>query len=235
MNPKYQRLSLWVALVGIILGGIGFVACAKFMPPISPALTAEEIVNLYLTDTNLKRMGFALSMLGNGLYFPLVAVIAVQMRRMEGGITGVMGYIQISSGAVNALLLLLPSLFFTAAAFRPERSPEITMALHDVGWFIAVMPVSSFMIQQFAIALAIFDDKSKVPVFPRWVAYMNIWVALLYLPAYLDTFFKHGPFAWNGILAFWIPGLTFALLWIPVMYVYLFKAIRQQEELERCS
>lgn len=228
MTATHQRIGLWTALLGIVLGGLGFVAFARFIPPPSPNMSTAEIVALYQTNTNLKRLGFVLMMLGNGLYFPLVAVISVQMRRIEGA-ARMLTYTQLSSGAINALLLLLPSLFFTAAAFRPERSPDVTVALHDIGWFLAVMPVASFMLQQFALALAIFADKSSQPVFPRWVGYMNVWVAMLYLPAFMDTFFKTGPFAWNGILAFWIPALTFGLLWIPIMYVKLFKAIRQQE------
>lgn len=228
MTATHQRIALWVTLAGFLIGATGLIVFARFFPPPSPALSAAEVVSLYQTDTSMKRLGFAMMMLGNGLYFGLVAVISVQMRRIEGS-ARILSYTQLASGAANALLLLLPSLFFTAAAFRPERSPDVTSALHDIGWFLMVMPVSSFMLQQFAIALAIFSDKSAQPVFPRWVAYMNVWVALLYPPAYLDTFFKTGPFAWNGILAFWVPGLTFGLIWIPIMYVMLFRAIRQEE------
>ncbi|MET0659510.1 MAG: hypothetical protein ABW110_15290 [Steroidobacteraceae bacterium] len=228
MNPTHQRIGLWVTLAGMILGGIGLVACARFLPPPSPDMTAEQVVQLYQTDTNLKRLGFVLMMLGNGFYFGIVAVISVQMKRIEG-VGRMLNYTQLATGAVNALLLLLPSVFFTAAAFRPERSPDVTVALHDIGWFLAVMPVASFMFQQFVIALAIFADKAPQPLFPRWVAYMNIWTATLYLPAFMDTFFKTGPFAWNGLLAFWIPALIFGLIWIPVMLVFLFKAIRREE------
>jgi hypothetical protein len=233
-HANNQRIGLWVSLFGIVLGGIGFVGLAHFMPPPSPNQTAAEVVKLYQAHTNFKRLGFVFMMLANGLYFPLVAVISAQMKRMEG-VGRILNYTQLSTGAINGLLLLLPSIFFTAAAFRPERSPDVTVALHDLGWLITVMPVSSFMLQQFAIAIAIFQDKSAQPVFPRWIGYMNVWVAILYLPAYMDTFFKTGPFAWNGILAFWVPGLTFGLIWIPIMYVKLFKAIKQEELLAASS
>jgi drug/metabolite transporter (DMT)-like permease len=71
-------------------------------------------------------------------------------------------------------------------------------------------------------------DKGNQPVFPRWAAYFNFWTAMLYLPAFMVTFFKAGPFAWNGLLAFWL-ALLVAGIWTVVMFVLLLKAIRQQE------
>lgn len=228
MNATQQRIALWVALAGVVLAVIGLVGFADFVPPPSPALDPADVVQLYQTDTNMKRLGFMLIMAGYGFYFGFVAVIYAQMQRIEGA-PRFLSSLQLCVGGVNALLLLLPSLLFTAAAYRPDRNPEVTVALHDIAWFTLVMPVTSFMLQQFTIAAAIFSDKSARPVFPRWIGYMNVWVALLYAPALMDTFFKHGPFAWDGILAFWIPLMAFLLIWIPIMYVALFKAIRQEE------
>lgn len=221
MSGNDQRICLWIFIFGFVATVIGIIPLANFFPPPSPALGADAVVDLYVDNTNMKRLGFALMMLGNGLYFSIVAVIYAQMRKIQSA-SPLWAHLQLISGAANGILLLLPSLFFTAAAFRLERDPEVVAALNDVAWFIAVMPVSSFMLQQFAIAMAILSDSSKSPMFPRWVAYMNLWTAFLYLPAFLDTFFKVGPFAWNGVLAFWIPAVVFGAGWVPVMLYYLF-------------
>lgn len=47
------------------------------------------------------------------------------------------------------------------------------------------------------------------------------------LPGGLVTFFKSGPFAWNGILAFWLPLTVFGI-WYGVMFMLLRKAILGQ-------
>ena len=47
-------------------------------------------------------------------------------------------------------------------------------------------------------------------------------------PGGLITFFKTGPFAWNGLLAFWVPLVIF-FVWFLVMFVALLKTIREQE------
>ena len=70
-------------------------------------------------------------------------------------------------------------------------------------------------------------DCGKQPVFPRWVGYFNFWVGLLFVPGGMITFFKSGPFAWNGIIAFWIPASVFGT-WFLVMTPMLLKAIQQQ-------
>ena len=55
------------------------------------------------------------------------------------------------------------------------------------------------------------------------MAYLNLWVAVTFLPGAAATFFKHGPFAWNRLFDFWLPLTTFSL-WIIVMGVLTAKA-----------
>ena len=44
---------------------------------------------------------------------------------------------------------------------------------------------------------------------PRWVAFLNFFVAFSFLPDPLAYFFKTGPFAWDGLLAWWVPVAAF--------------------------
>jgi hypothetical protein len=115
-----------------------------------------------------------------------------------------------------------------AAAFQPERDPEITQALHAAGWLPLVALIFPAVVQNTAIAVATFTDTREQPVFPRWVGYFNIWVALLFLPSGLVLFFKTGPFAWNGIFTFWLAATVFTI-WLVTMFVMLRRAIAQQE------
>jgi hypothetical protein len=58
---------------------------------------------------------------------------------------------------------------------------------------------------------------------------MNFWMALLFLPAGLMVFFKTGPFAWNGLLSFWLPLVAFGI-WFNVMIYALLRAIKLQPD-----
>ena len=41
---------------------------------------------------------------------------------------------------------------------------------------------------------------------PRWLGWFNLWAQIIYLPGILIPYFKSGPLAWNGLLAFWYSG-----------------------------
>jgi len=72
--------------------------------------------------------------------------------------------------------------------------------------------------------VAVLIDKRPRPVFPRWLGYVNIWLALMFTPASFLVFFKTGPLAWNGVLVWWVPVTAF-LLWFVPNFVFLLKAV----------
>jgi hypothetical protein len=91
--------------------------------------------------------------------------------------------------------------------------------------FVAV--ISSVICQVAVIAFVIFLDKREQPIFPRWAGYLNAWIALLLAPAGIIVFFKHGPFAWNGLFSFWLP-LTVYSIWVVTMTFLLRRALAAQ-------
>jgi len=222
MKMRNQMLCTWSAPVFVAVFTVGFWFLARYLPPPSPNATATDIAALYQQHTGQIRLGMFLMMACSALVAPFVAVISVQMKRMEGG-AGVLTYTQLSAGTVGILFLILPALLWTVAAFRPERDPNLILLLNDMGWIFFLMPFGTFMIQNLAIGIAILAH-SGPQIFPRWAGYFNLWVAVLFVPGGLLTFFKTGPFAWDGLFVFWVPLVVF-LLWYGVMFVLLRQAI----------
>lgn len=227
MNKRHQLLSIWCAALGGVIILIGYWPMAKFFPPLSPSASAQEIVNIYNGNLFGIRLGMVLMQLGAAMFFPLVAVIGIQMRRIEGA-HPVLAYTQMLAGTINFLFLLLPAFFWTVAAFRPDRSPEITQLMNDFGWLCFVMPVTPAMVQNAAIGVAVLSDRSAKPVFPRWLAFFNFFIAILFFADLMITFFKAGPFAWNGAISFYMP-LTVFSIWAIVMIKLLLTAVREQQ------
>jgi hypothetical protein len=125
-------------------------------------------------------------------------------------------------------------LLFIGASFRPERTPELTMLVNDLSYVMLILPWPPILGQLGAIAVAVLNDRRAEPVWPRWVAYYSIWVGVLLLPASLIIFFKTGPFAWTGIVGFWIPAAVFGT-WYLVMTKLLLKAVGQEAEEDRAT
>lgn len=205
---------------------LGFWCFAGFIPPPEPSAGPDEIVAFYQSNTNSIRLGLTILMFAGAFYAPWTAVITVQMKRIEGTHSP-MAYTQLALGAVFVLVFILPVMMWETAAFRPEGSPEIVQRLNDLGWITFLNPVSTIFVQGLAIAVVIFQDKRSEPVFPRWAAYFNVWSVLVFLPGALLVFFKSGPFAWNGLLAWWIPLGVFTI-WMLTMSWLLYRAIQQQ-------
>ena len=57
--------------------------------------------------------------------------------------------------------------------------------------------------------VAILLDKNRV--FPLWFGYLNICNLLTEVVVAPAWIFKAGPFAWNGVITFWIDTLVFAV------------------------
>ncbi len=227
MNAKSQILCAWCGILCPLVMFAGLWPAAGFFPPHLPTASADEIAAIYQAHATGIRFGMILILIAGALYGPFTASITAQMRRIEHRATPVLSYAQFGAGIASILLFLIPALIWSVAAYRPERSPEITQALNDIGWFFFVMPFVLAFVQNLALGFTIIGDKRARPVFPRWVGFFNFWIALLFVPGCLLTFFKTGPFAWNGLIAFWLPACIFGP-WFFVVSIYVIKAARQQ-------
>jgi hypothetical protein len=228
MNPQmlFQRVC---ALSGVICPLLFFGAfiAAGFIPLLAPSASAAEIATHYQTHANGIRFGAGLMLISGMFYAAYTGVISAQMQRIPGVHQTVINT-QLVAGAFACLTFLVPAMLFAATAFRPERPAESTLLLNDMSWIILVMPWPPFMAQNFAFAFAILSDRRSTPVFPRWLAYLNIWAPIVFTPAIILPFFKSGPFAWNGIFVFWIPATVFVIQFI-ANTVVLLKAIKAEE------
>lgn len=225
MNTRIQQAFVWCGPVGIVLFGIGLWLMAGMLPPPSPDDGAEEIVEVYLDHPDAVRIGLVTMMVAGVLTAPWAAVISTQIRRVTGPDSPLPG-LQLGVGMVGMIVFFLPVCLMQAATFRAERDPELILAISDMAWlpFIGLFVMAAT--QCVAIALAAFSDPDG-SVFPRWVGYVNAWIATLLLPGALISFFKTGPLAWDGAIGFYLPATVFGG-WFFAMAVPLLAAIRRQ-------
>ena len=227
MNFLDQKMCAWGGPFCAAFLGVGLLM-AGFVPPPSPELTPREIAEIYLTNANMSRAGMLLGLVGIAGYVALVGAISAQMRRMQG-ISRLPPDLQLGAGAIGVLTVMFPVMIFAVAAFRPERDPQMTQMLNDLGWLVIIPAFPTFLAQFMAIAFGTLQDKSPRPVFPRWAAYFNVWVGVLFVPGGFAYFFRSGPFAWNGLLAFWVAAGAF-FVWLLVMSWLLLKAINDEAQ-----
>jgi hypothetical protein len=225
LTNRILTLCAWAGPATVVVALIGWLIAGVLPIPLGSESSVEDVVNFYSHDTRVIA-GLVISTLGVSLVFPLIAVIAVHMVRMEGR-TPILTFLQLITGAATGVCLLLPLLLMTTIAFRPDRSPELTMTLNDIAWLLFITPIAPFMIQNVAIGVAILNDKRQT--LPRWVGYVNFWIAFSFIPDPLAFFFHSGPFAWRGIFIFWLALTTYSVFLV-VMGLTLRKAIRESAD-----
>jgi hypothetical protein len=98
-----------------------------------------------------------------------------------------------------------------------------------MAWIPFVGLTSTAAVQVACFGIAVLLDKRERPLFPRWLGYYNLWVALMFTPGTFNVFFHNGPLAWNGIIAWYLPLAVFAT-WMIVNPIYLAKAVDTMDE-----
>jgi len=214
MTNIVLRVCVWSGPAFVLI----FLACLitmDFLPPPSPAMDADQIAALYDKNRLGIRAGGTIIVQSCILMILCVTAIAFQLRRIENG-PPIFSTILLISGVCANFLFVFVGTAWTMAAFRPDRDIANIQAWNDLSWFFLLLQVSTLSMQGIAIGLAILLNSTKQTLFPRWIGYYNLWFAILFLPGALVTFFKTGPFAWDGILVFWLALGLFAS-WIFIM------------------
>ena len=221
---RHHRIAVWCGTLFTIGLPLGWGVLASFLtPPHSPSAPPEELVAFLSNGGVLQQVGLMIGLAGVGGLLPMSAVLADQMRRMEGE-RSIWAQTQLTCAALTVWLLSAALIFFAVATFRVERDPQLILLLHDLGWLTFVTPVAMIVVWMASVGAAILGDRGEPPVMPRWVGYLSIWAALLSAPGFAAILFHSGPFAWNGLLVLWIPLAIFLVWWI-TLTVHLLRAI----------
>ncbi|MBF4999625.1 hypothetical protein IRT45_21005 [Nocardia sp. BSTN01] len=223
-----ELILVWTVPVVAIVWISAFFLFPGFVHPMSPAMSADEVAAFYRDPGNVPRIRYSMILFNwfcVGLV-PILMVLAVQMRRMAHR-TPIFSYCVIGCAAGGPTLFLTANLFWIIAAFRPDRDPELTRMFNDLAWVTFTAGVPFLIAQSVFVAIAIYTDRQPRPVFRRWVAHFNLVVAAALVPAAFTALAHSGPFAWNGVLSFWVKNIAITA-WIAVMTAVLVRAVSRR-------
>jgi MFS family permease len=230
-DHRVQRWCAWSGLVFVLMLFLGL-AAAGFIPPPTPHQSAESLKRLFVEHQTRILVGMLLGLLGTGFAGPFVAVITVQLKRVEGPFAP-LAYAQLLLGSMLPIALVVGMSSLMVAAYRVDRDAESVQAFSDQAWFLIVGAFYMFVLQLACIGVAVLRDESERPVLPRWLGYLNLWCAIGSLPAAGVYFVETGPLAWNGLLSFWLPAICFGAWGISTMVMVLGAISRQSAPVEQ--
>ncbi len=231
-EPWYKRRNLdqlicfWCVPTFYTLFGLVFVPLSWMMPPRSPDNSQEAIVafmqspNLLVACTILT-LSLGLSAVGNAVYMS-------QMQRMS--VSPALRFAFMAGAMTGAIVgCLFPMFCFGLGAFRPGYDPEIMAMLYDFGYLAFIGCMGCFFLNWSCLGLSILLDKNNI--LPRWLGYYTVWQSVTELFVSTVWIAKTGPFAWDGLLAFWF-NMVLYVPWQMIVYVCIYQAIRKQPERE---
>ena len=228
VHEKTQLVFWWCGLLGLFIFFLGLWPMMQYIPPPAPGLTGEELVAKYTDNHLMVKGGIVLGILSGGMLIPLTIMIVIQISRLEYGRLPVLSITALCGGLGNAVFTMYPFTLWAGAWYRLDRDPELILLLNDTTWLEFVMLYPPFFLQLIATGAAILTSTAKQVVFPRWFGFFNLWTAVLMLPGGIAIYFYSGPFAWNGILAWWVVVVAFSIYWTITFYQF-YKAIRSHK------
>lgn len=208
-DPKFEMVLLWYVLVVFYnIFGIVFIAITRVMPPPKPWWSHAQVAEWFSSNQWGLTWGFGVIFLIAGLSIASNGLNALSMRRMS--ISPVFSYSYIIIYAMSAILgMLFLAILCSVAAMRPDRDPAILSWLYDAAMLTFNGTMGFFMVGTVVWMIAIFIDKNNV--LPKWFGYLQICNAITEFVISPAWIIKRGPFAWNGMVTFWIDTLVFAI------------------------
>lgn len=219
-HTKICILSLSVAMIALTGA---FILCG-ILPPQDPSRSAQDIANWYSDHHTRIQIGAIIGGIGAVFYAPFAAAIAYEVKRLTGNTEA--AYLQVILGVITTWGFVGPWTTFMAASFRQERPAEVTHALYDSAWFPLYTVSAAFGLQFVFLCWAMLADRQLVPTYPRWFAYFTAFTGISQMFGMFVVLTKDGPFAWNGLIAFWFPFVIFGI-WTNILLKYLSARLKE--------
>jgi hypothetical protein len=229
-----ELILLWTLPITVIIWIAAFFLFPGFNPPMSPKLSAEQVAAFYRDPAHIPQIRYSMILFNwfGVCLVPILTLIALQIRRMAHR-TPIFSYAMLGCVAGAPTLFLVANVCWLLAAFRPERSAELTQLLNDFAWITFTILVPFLIGQSVILAVAIYFDDQPRPVFSRWVAHFNLLVAAAFAPAAFVGLSLSGPLAWDGVLSFWVKNVAIGI-WVVVMGAVLGQTVyRERAQIQR--
>ncbi|KAF4624678.1 hypothetical protein G7Y89_g13495 [Cudoniella acicularis] len=147
---------------------------ARFLPPLSPTLTPDQVVQHYVEHEAAIKALAVLFPFGSAMFLLWSSAVAEQLGR-------------------------IPSVPKCVVYTQP---PELTQLLNDATFLLIMMNSSPSIIVTLSFSYGALLDQSTHPLFPRKTARVLAASALFYVPALATHCARRGPLAWDGALSF---------------------------------
>ncbi|MET0545199.1 MAG: hypothetical protein ABWZ40_02710 [Caulobacterales bacterium] len=227
ISHRAQKALLLWGYVSMVIFGIAYYFLIKMLPTLPATLTAEETAAFYKENGLSIRIGALVAGWTSAFMVPVGAVIAVQMARLEKGMP-ILSIAAFGGAMMMSIFLVLPPIMWGTAAFSPDRPAEVTLLMHEFANLTLVTTDQYYMFLFFPLAyLSIRQKVDPNSPFTKWYGWYTLWTAIVFEVGPLGFLPRTGPFAWDGVVVYWLPLTTFGL-WVTFTCYWINSKLKHQ-------
>jgi len=229
-----QKVGLWCTWIFAALTVVGWLGIAHFYAPLPGDVSAETAKQWFTEEHRWGTIiGCTIFYIAAGLLTPGSIQFGIMLSKIEGRYP----LWSITAGVCGIFISLI--IFFNACAwivcaYRVETSGDVIQAWYDWSWFAFLLGWIYLAIEMIATAVVEFQDTREVPMIPRWFSWLTLADAASLITAAGPAFFKSGPFAYDGLLGFYVPMVVWGTYLIGTTW-YMHQELVREEAGERVA
>lgn len=230
-RPLSQKIGLWCNLAFVALTAIGWLGIAHFWAPARADLGLEA-TKQWFTETYSWQVliGCSIFYVAAGLLTPGSIAFGIMLSKIEGR-HPLFSITTAVCGVFISLIVFFNCCAWIVAAYRPEFGADVIQAWYDWAWFAFLLGWIYLSIEMASTGVVELMDDRPRPMVPRWLTWFSILGAVGILGAAGPAFFKSGPFAYHGLLAFYLPVVVWGA-YLALTSIYMLKSVDREAAVE---
>lgn len=227
MSERGQTIFIWWAFSFLSIFLLAWIFLLQMVPPPPASFSPSEVAAFYSTNGFSIKLGAMIASWTSAFMVPFSVVVAIQMSRLEKG-TPVWSILAFAGGILMSMFLVFPPICWGVAAYTADRTPEVTALMNELANLTLVTTDQFYIFQMIPMVyVSLSRPHDELSALPRWMGFFTLWSAVAFEVGALAFMFKTGPFAWNGLLVFWLPLILFTI-WVLVTCYVMLRALKRQ-------
>lgn len=227
-----QKAGIACTWIFTLLTAIGWLGIAHFWMPPAADLGLEATKTWFTVDHRWGVLvGCSIFYIAAGILTPGSIQFGIMLAKIEGR-WPLWSLTTAVCGIFISLIIFFNACAWLVAAYRPETGADVIQSWYDWAWFAFLLGWIYLSIEMIATALVEFQDKRETPMVPRWLTWFTIAGAVSIITAAGPAFFKSGPFAYHGLLAFYYPVVIWGA-YLNITAWYMYQELVREEARER--
>jgi hypothetical protein len=228
VNFTSQKIGIACSWIFSVLIAVGWLGIAHFYQP-APADFSLAETKQWFAETHRwgTIIGCTIFYISCGFLTPASIQFGLMLAKIEGR-RPLWSLTTAVSGVFISLIIFFNACAWIVASYRVETGADVVQAFSDWAWLAFLLGWIYLSLEMAASAIVELQDTRPVPMVPRWFSWATLMGALTLMTAAGPAFMKSGPFAYHGLLGFYLPMVIWGL-YLNITAWFMYKELQREE------